>query len=289
MKPAPLPLRRYDLAFSLGYDCNTSLALRRSGLQFRSYPFDWLTKAPLAPRVDLLARRFEGWLDPGGLVDKGPAAFTRLVNRRRVVVDRATGLELRHDFSVEKSISEDWAEVSAKYARRAGRLLDEIGAADKVAAIFCVGFNFPNLPMSELVEARRKLAGVFGDKIDVIGIADDHPGDTIGRSPIVAEAEDGHVLRLSIPCLSNTVQGMEVDGRRLAACLRECLTVPDPRTPSEKRTYRALCRKRAYEKYAAKTWLEMVWNRLLFRSYRSLSKKLQRKGLLPPNGDTRTA
>ena len=27
----------------------------------------------------------------------------------------------------------------------------------------------------------------------------------------------------------------------------------------------------------------MQWNRLLFRRYRSLAKKLQRKGILPPN------
>ena len=280
--PQPRLAPSYDLVFSLGYDCNASLALRRAGLQFRSHPFDWLTRAPLAPRADLLANRFAGWLVPDGLEDLGAATFDRFAKRHRVVLDRPTGLELRHDFPLELTVADGLPEVAAKYARRIDRLLADIGRADKVLAVFCVGFRFPELPLADLVAARARLREAFGDKIDLLGIADDAP-DGPDRPPHLESAADGHVLRASIRCLSHTAQGIEVNERRVAAFLRGAVRATDPRTPAEKRAYRDLVRRRAREKYAARTWLGMVWNRFQFRRYRSLMKKLQKKGLLPPN------
>ena len=279
---SPSAIRSYDLVFSLGYDCNASLALRRAGLQFRSHPFDWLTRAPLAPRADLLARRFQGWLAPDALEDLGAATFDRFARRHRVVLDRPTGLELRHDFPLELSVADGLPDVAAKYARRADRLLADIKRAHRALAVFCVGFRFPNLPLDDLVAAHDRLCTAFGDKIDVLGVADDNP-DGPDRPPHLESACGGHVVRASIRCLSHTPQGIEVNERRVADFLRATISAPDPRTPAEKRAYRDLLRRRAREKYAAKTWLGMVWNRLLFRRYRSLMKKLQKKGLLPPN------
>ena len=274
---------RYDLAFSLGYDCNASLALRRAGLQFYSYPFDWLTRAALAARADLLARRFEGWLDsPGGLDDLGPVPFERFAPRHRVVVDRASGLEFRHDFPLALPVADALPEVAAKYRRRADRLLESIGRADRVLAVFAVGFRRPDLAMEELVAARRVLAAAFGDKVDVLGLADDAPGGP-DRPPAAEEAEGGRVRRVSLRCLSETPQGIEVSDRALAEFLRAQVEVPDPRTPGEKRAHRELVRRREYAKYAARTRLGMFWNKLQYRRWRALSKALQRKGILPPN------
>ena len=250
---------RYDLAFSLGYDCNASLALRRAGLQFYSYPFDWLTRAPLVARTDLLARRFEGWLaSPDGLDDLGPVPFERFATRHRVVVDRATGLEFRHDFPLG------------------------VPVAGRVLAVWTVGFRHPDLSMEELVAARRVLAAAFGDKIELLGLADDDPGGA-DRAPSVEEAEGGRVRRVSLRCLSETPQGVEVSDRALAEFLRAGVEVPDPRTPAEIRAHRETVRRRERAKYAARTWLGLVWNKMQYRRWRALSKTLQRKGILPPN------
>lgn len=276
-------MSRYDLAFSLGYDCNASLALRRAGLQFYSYPFDWLTRAPLAARADLLARRFEGWLaSPDGLDDLGPVPFERFATRRRVVVDRATGLEFRHDFPLGVPVADALPDVAAKCRRRADRLLASIERAGRVLAVWTVGFRHPDLPMEELVAARRVLAAAFGDKIELLGLADDDPGGG-DRAPSVEEAEGGRVRRVSLRCLSETPQGVEVSDRALAEFLRAGVEVPDPRTPAEIRAHRETVRRRERAKYAARTWLGLVWNKMQYRRWRALSKTLQRKGILPPN------
>lgn len=280
----PRRLPSYDLAFSLGYDCNTSLALRHAGLQFHSFPFDWLKRAPLQSRVDLLARRFSGWLDPNGLVDSGAAATNRFAKRHHVVTDTATGLELRHDFPLELPIATVLPEVAAKYARRIDRLLSEIEAADRVVAVFCSGFHFPELTMEQLVAAHDSLCAAFGGKIDVIGVTDDMPGQE-NHATRIERAAGGHVLRVSAPCasISATLQEFAVNDHKLAAVLQNLFVVPDPRSAAEKDAYRELSRRHAREKYAAKSWMGLIRNMILFRCYRTLHKKLLRLGLLPPD------
>lgn len=271
------------MAFSLGYDCNASLALRRAGLQFASYPFDWLIKAPLEARVELLSRGFEGWLaDAGQLDDCGPVPFERFAKRHRIVVDRATGLEFRHDFPLEAGMAEALPAVAEKYRRRAARLLEAIGRAERVLAVYSVGFRMAELPMEALAAARRTLAGAFGDKIWLLGLADDAPG-AAGRGVKEERSGDGRVVRLSFPCVSMTPQGAEVSVSKLAAAIGGFAEVPDLRTDGEKRAYRELQARRERAKYGAKSWAGLAWNKMQYRWYRSLAKTLQRKGVLPPN------
>ena len=286
--PIPCPPRepvQYALVFSLGYDCNASLALRRAGLQFNSYPFDWTTRAPLRARAAALASGFANWLAPAGLSDCGEASFDRFSVRHRVVVDQGTGLEFRHDFPLELSLEEGLPAVAAKYARRTGRLLSALRSSGRVLAVFTAGFRHESLPMAELEEAYDILSSAFGDRIDLLGVCDDHPDSA--HAPVWTSSRGGRVLRASIAFGFHSAQGFEVQDRALARFLGGFLKVPDPRTAAEKRAHKALERSRRFAKYHARNWPELLVNQFLFRMHRKLTKKLQKKGILPPNEQSR--
>ena len=286
MRPQPPPGsgRRipYDLVFSLGYDCNCSLALRRAGLQFYSYPFDWTTRAPLTARVDALANGFARWLRPEDLQDLGAATFDRFSNQHHVVVDAATGLEFRHEFPLELSLAEGLPDVAAKYARRTERLLRAIRDSSRVLAVFTTGFRHESLSLAELEAASDRLDAAFGaGKIDVLGVCDDAP-DT-PHDPVWENSRNGRVRRVSIAFGFHSAQGFEVRDRALARFLQDSFSARDPRTAKERRAYKVLERERTYRKYRANGSFSLLINKLQFRLYRTLAKKLQKKGILPPN------
>ncbi len=271
--------KSFDLVFSLGYDCNASLALRKAGLQFRSYPFDWLTNAPLSSRAALLAGGFDGFLEsPSSLEDLGAATFDRFGEKHRVVRDRATALEFRHDFPLGTDVVSGLEPISEKYRRRSERLISEIEKAGSVLAVWCVGFRHPDLTLEELEAARNVLAGRFGDKVRVLGIA--HAEASGSGFP---EFSPSGVALARIPCGGVTAQGFEVSIRPVAKFLAAGLSVADPRTVEEKRAHRALERRRTYMKYGARGPFDLIWKRMLFRMKRAHVKRLQKRGLLPPN------
>lgn len=278
---APRP-PRYDLVFSLGYDCNCSLALRRAGLQFHSYPFDWTTRAPLSARAESLAGGFARWLRLDDLRDLGAATFDRFSNRHHVVVDDATGLEFRHDFPLERTLAEGLPEVAAKYARRTERLLRAIRESRRVLAVFTTGFRHEDLSMEELERAGDSLDAAFGPgRIDVLGVCDDHP-DT-NHPTVWTQSRGGRVRRVSLAFGFHSAQGFEVRDHVLARFLGGAFAARDTRTPEECRAHRALERERTYRKYRARSRLSLFVNKLQFRLYRSLTKTLQGKGIIPPN------
>lgn len=271
--------KKFDLVFSLGYDCNASLALRKAGLQFRSYPFDWLTNAPLSSRAALLAGGFDGFLaDPSQLEDLGAATFDRFGEKHRVVRDRATALEFRHDFPLAADVASGLDLIRGKYRRRSERLISEIDKAESVLAVWCAGFRHPELTAEELESARAVLAGRFGGKIRVLGVA--HAD--VAASASLEFSESGVALA-RIPCGAVTAQGFEVSIRQVAGFLAANIETADPRTPGEKCAHRALERARTLAKYGAKGPLDLIWKRMAFRIKRARVKRLQKRGLLPPN------
>ena len=56
-------MRNFDLAFSLGFSCGCSRALRAAGLQFASYPLDWTGSPGIVESARMIASDFAGWLE----------------------------------------------------------------------------------------------------------------------------------------------------------------------------------------------------------------------------------
>lgn len=282
--PPPLEARgrrEHDLVFSLGFDCKCSQALRRAGLQHFSYPFDWLTGPPPATRARILADGFRGWFELADLEDRGPAVFNRFAAVTRVAFNRASGLEFRHDFPLESTLEEGYPAAAAKYARREERLLAALAAAERPLAVFCDGYGCPPVSLADLEEARAILAARFGDKVEVLGVFDDHPGEKHEAAEEVSV--DGKTVRWSLPCEKRTPDGVVVRDAVAARFLAARIACPDPHAPAERRARRRAERLAAYGKYKARTWFGMVRNKMLFRRYRRLGKILQKKGIIPAN------
>ena len=282
--PCPVARRgriRYDLVFSIGFDCKCSQSLRSARLQHFSYPCDWLTGAPLAERARIIAADFRDWFRLENLEDIGTARFNRFAGMKRIAKDCRNGMEFRHDFPAEGTLADGFPEASAKYARRTERLLDSIGKAERVLAVFCDGYGCPPVSLADLGAARDTLAARFGQKIDVLGIFDDKPGEPHGAEE--AATPDGHAIRWSLPCLKRTPDGLSVRDRVVSHFLSARVSCPDPHTPEERRARKVADRAALYGKYKAKSWLGLAINRLLFRHYRSLTRLLQKKGIIPAN------
>ena len=271
--------RSYDLVLSIGQDCKCSQSLRAAGLQHYSYPFDWLAGASLLDRAKILATDFRDWFNEKDLIDIGIADNSRFAVEHRIARHSQNGLEFRHDFSCEKTIAEDYASVNKKYLRRITRLISAIEKANRVLVVYTIGFRGEPVSLEQLVEARTLLANRFGEKIELLGIFDDFPNQRY--MPMEVYSEDRKAIRWSLPCMvKHKNQEYEISGATIVKYLSALVSCPSPHTARERRQFRQTEKLNLYKKYKATTFIGMVRNRMLFRKYRSLKKKLIRKGII---------
>ena len=64
----------YDLIFSIGEACSCSQCLREAGLQFASFPWDWIAFPDLPGRAELMGNGYRDWLEREDLEFVGPGA-----------------------------------------------------------------------------------------------------------------------------------------------------------------------------------------------------------------------
>ena len=153
-------MKQYDIAFSLGRACSCTETLRKAGLQYLSFPWDWTGVEGGAP--DILDRAlitqsgFNGWMDMDDFVfshQEGGTGKDRYVNKR-------TGLIYNHDFPKGVPLAESYPTVKEKYDRRIARFLNLLKAA-KHALIVCIDMPVQTAPTS--IEDCRKARRIFAE------------------------------------------------------------------------------------------------------------------------------
>lgn len=109
--------KRFDFVFGLGSACSCTQTLRAAGLQFASYPLDWVYGGGVRERTALVTGGFGGWMEKGD--------FMRLDGRKAFghdpYVNRRTGMHFPHDFEKGIDFSVAFQSVRAKYDRRIAR------------------------------------------------------------------------------------------------------------------------------------------------------------------------
>ena len=274
-------MKEYDLAFSLGFSCGTSQALRAAGLQFASYPLDWTGSPGVLASARLVAADFAGWFEAEDLelvdVRHGAGFCTRCYRNRK------TGLGYSHEFSDFQPFDESYPKVRRTYDRRVERFVE---CAAKSRRILVVYMELPirgRAAEADIVSARRVLVDKFpGADVDLVYVCVE-PGrerPELGElAPGVSIAgydyrkfDDGEVTHF-------------IDWERLVPLLKANFRVVDMRSAEEKRAFATYGKmsgdlRWGPDKGRFRRWL----NKHLYKTYRSIERILVGRGLVQKEG-----
>lgn len=153
---------KFDLVVSIGEDCACTSYLRRCNLQNFSYPFDWLTNAPIENRIDLICNDFKDFLNPEDLeIMQKPTAF-KADPKHDYYKNNKNELYFWHDFPNETSFQSSYLKVSEKYQRRIERLYNDIENSQKILFTWLSHTKLHS--EDEIQEAYQKLNMKFKNK-----------------------------------------------------------------------------------------------------------------------------
>lgn len=263
--------RRYDLAFSLGAACSCSQALRLAGLQFASFPCDWLYGGAPTARAQGLADGFRGWFEREKLVKHDVPWNLEHEPWRNV----ETGIVFKHDFDWNAPLESLLPGVREKYARRLARLDRLVSASKKVLVVWLDPPTLPPVDPADLVAAREILRARWpGVAFDILSLVCEN-----GRAFAERTDREADGVR-SLAWDYDDARAAFIDNAKMAKFLAAEYAVADYRTEAERRGYPARRRALKYAQYGATTWWGYVFNRAYYRLYRHFRKGAARRGLL---------
>ena len=268
--------RTYDFAFSCGYSCAVTEALRESGLQFASYPFDWMATPSFPVAARTVAGGFAHWMDREDLelVDIRRGGIMKHVYR-----NLRTGFGFVHDFSSFFTFDENFPKQREKYARRIERFMAALGGAGRALAINVEWPILPRLSDAELSETRAVFAARFPKcEFDLVYFYEDESAKV---PRLVSSAGGVAVYAADYRTFVDGEVNHVADNRFLVEWLRENVEVVDPRSEEEKAKYAKAWEKQDRERWKGGNWWQTMVNRTKFRQYRRLEKFLVGRGLLP--------
>ena len=270
-------MREYDIAFSMGFGCGCSQALRAARLQYASYPMDWIGSPGVVQSAAMIAADFRDWLvrDEMELVDvrRGTGTINRAYANRR------TGFVFGHDFHHDSDIGETYGAVVAKYDRRIARLLESLRQARRALAMFVEHPVRKRVPDEDVLRAHQILADKFsGVAIDLLYVY-----HTDGPAvPVETEIAPGVItLGDAIRQLEYGLVSHTFDREGLIRYLVTHVRVPDMRTEEEKRRCAMAAEGKRKRRFGTVGALAYWWTKQQYRLHRKLEKKLREKGLLP--------
>ena len=274
-------MKTYDFAFSLGFSCGTSQALRAAGLQFASYPLDWVGSPGVVESAQVVADRFRGWMEAEDLqlwdVRHGVGFCTRIYRNRKNLIG------FSHEFSDFIPFSESYPKVRETYDRRAERFLERLNAAGKALAVY-LELPFRECASAETLDrALSILRGAFpGKDFELLYFYED-PSRKVPA--VVSEGSGVTVVAADYRKFDEGEITHFVEFAPLAGYLRSNVSVPDTRTEKEKSAYFA-------KAWGDDSWrwgiaaspLRRWWNQRLYKLYRGLEKVLRRRGMVHREG-----
>ena len=275
-------MKEYDLAFSLGSSCGTSQALRAAGLQYASYPLDWLGTRGVVHMARFLAGGFDGWFEKEDfdLVDVWHGAGFGT----RAYLNRKTQIGYSHEFSDFMPFDESFPRVRRTYERRVARFLECANAARRILVAFMELPVLGHAPMEEVLEAKRILSGRFPDaQVDLLYV-----GVEVGRrAPELKEASPGVFLAdYDYRKFDETGAILHyTNWEPLVPLLRASFRVPDTRSEDERRKFAAGSKVADEERWGPDCGRFRRWlNKHVYKTYRSLEHVLAGRGLVQKEG-----
>ena len=159
--------QKYDLVFSLGEACSSTSSLRRAGLQFKSYPLDWLFGSDFIGRCKIVASCFKRFLEYSDL----EYSYSERSISCDAYHNKYNDLTFNHDFGAGLDLKQTYPAVKDKYDRRISRLLTSINGSNSVLIVYIETpvKNHPVVDDNTLIQGCKILAEAFPNtKIDLL-------------------------------------------------------------------------------------------------------------------------
>ena len=269
-------MKTYDFIFSLGASCAVSQSLRDAGLQFASFPFDWIGSPGLMAEVEMVESGFANWFEREDLklwdVRHEEGAVQRVYKNMR------TGFGFPHEFTNAFGLDAGYEKTREKYDRRIERFFKTLRASKNALGIYLEVATRRRLPDDSLAEVRRRLAAQFpGLQLDLVYFYE----DPAHRVPEVVSERDGvTVVRAHYGKFLGGMPMHTVDRTEIVRFIHENFTVAGHDVAAEKARHEAeekRKRKGHWGKGAVERWV----NRKLFKTYRRLQDYLIEQKILP--------
>jgi len=267
--------KKYDLAISLGGSCGLSQALRREKLQFASFPFDWLGRSSFRCRVELIATDFADFLTDKDLYTAPSPEGVWMEHHYTC----HNGFVFAHDFDQEKPIPPQIPLVREKYLKRMEHMLRLIEKSQTVLITWSdLKGHSPDVTDDDIAFAKAEFAKKWPKvKFDYVFFRYDPNLPFKNRKEEVRDNvtivtydirddQPHEIFMLHIPSFQKW--------------FRKHIRVADYRSPEERKAWDAKERRKKLERYGAKSYPEMVLNRIEIKIYKHLKKALQRKGVI---------
>ena len=255
--------KKYDLIFGLGPACSCSQALRKSGLQFLSFPFDWIGPTFGQPgwdddvrrRTDLICSEFKDWLRPEDFTFHGSHT-----NGKDKYFNDRLGLMFLHDFPAGIRFQEHFPVLAEKYRRRCSRLLELIRGSEDV---LLVRVDRPDLDYSTSLDdcryAQAMLSRHFPQtRFDFVIL---HSDASLKPGECRKEQTDDGILRLTFDYRNHQPNAdvTQPDHSATAAALGARFRVRDYRTSAEIAAWKRAKRLKRYARFGASNFPQYCW------------------------------
>lgn len=134
LNKVPLPdTTTYDFIFSLGYGCSCSHHLRKSHLQNRSYPYDWVLNEQSIPEMSKpFLNNFTKSFLPDNLIPLATPNNPTLCHYK----DTQTHIISVHDFTPDGDFLAEAERFTSKQKRRSLRLIRKIESYEKILIVY---------------------------------------------------------------------------------------------------------------------------------------------------------
>ncbi len=272
---------RFDFVYGLGSGCSCWRILRERGLQFASFPLDWVGRPGwrggegLRKVAGLVVGGFAHWFEVANL-ERFPALDSP---RHDAYLDRASGLCYVHDFDKGDDLHVRYPEIAAKYARRIARFHARMAASRKVLLFWIADpRDAGEIAADDVRFAQEAFARRYPGVTFRFIVASCAPGLPPGRARVVrGDGFELHAFDYRVATEGDPTWEVRTE---MFAPVFDRFACVDYRTRAEKRANAKRERAREYEKFKAKSWWELVASRLQYKIYCHFRRRLDRKGVL---------
>jgi len=275
----------FDFVFGIGAACSCSRMLRERGLQYASFPLDWVgdprmdAGEDLRLTSDLAAGGFKNWFEEENL-ERAPLYDSE---RYTSYFDRGSRLFFAHDFAPGGDMHGEYPKVREKYARRIARFAKVLSSARKALVVWVAdprgSGEAAEDDIAYSLNAFRKAYPKTEFRLLVVNCV-----HGVRPEDMRVKRGDGYeCLAFDYRVVTEGPPTWDVRTEMFAPIL-DRYSAADYRSRAEKRENARREKMRAYEKMKASSAWEYIVNRVQFKLYRHFKRKLERKGILQDIG-----